>query len=38
MGHDFAKFQAMENAWETKKLVLSVLWESFGEKMPIAVP
>ena len=34
MGHHFAK--GVENVWE-KILMASVIWESYGEKLPIVV-
>ena len=37
MGNNFAKFQAMENAWE-KKLRPSVIRKSYGKIIPIAFP
>ena len=36
MGHHFAKFQGVENVWE-KIVMASVIWESYGEKLPIVV-
>ena len=37
MGNNFAKFQAMENAWE-KKSRPSVIWKNYGKTIPIAFP
>jgi len=37
MGPDFCKFQAMESIWE-EKLMLCVIWESYGDRMPIEIP
>ena len=37
MGQHFAKFQALENVWEEKH-VLTIVWENYGKKMPIAAP
>ena len=33
MGHNFAKFLAVENVWE-KNLMASVIRESYGKKYP----
>ena len=37
MGPNFNKFQAMESIWE-EKLMLSITWESYGDRMPIDIP
>ena len=37
MGPHFGKFQAMESIWE-EKLMLSIMWESYGDRMSIEIP
>ena len=37
MGPHFAKFQATENVREEKPM-LTIVWENYGKKIPIAAP